>query len=238
MKVCARGLLVLLLAVASVRAEPLLQPLAGADAALPPAPWRYAGLPTQREPATRYGMAAIDGRRALRIEAESSYGNLVHPLQRPAEGLQLSWSWRVDSFAAGADLRRRDGDDNAVKVCVLFDLPLARVPFVERQLLRLARARSAEALPAATVCYVWDALLPAGSVLPNAYTRRLRYLVLRSGAEPGWRDERRDIAADFRQLFGDEGTEVPEVLAIALGADADNTRGRSLAHVADLVLAR
>lgn len=238
MKGRARGLLVLLLAVASARAEPLLQPLAGADGALPPAPWRYAGLPTQREPATRYGMAGVDGRRALRIEAESSYGNLVHPLQRPAEALQLSWSWRVDSFAAGADLRRRDGDDNAVKVCVLFDLPLARVPFVERQLLRLARARSAEALPAATVCYVWDALLLAGSVLPNAYTRRLRYLVLRSGAEPGWRDERRDIAADFRQLFGDESTEVPAVLAIALGADADNTRGRSLAHVADLVLAR
>ena len=57
-------------------------------------------------------------------------------------------------------------------------------------------------------------------------------------AEPGWRDERRDIAADFRQLFGDESPEVPEILAIALGADADNTRGRSLAHVADLVLAR
>lgn len=226
-----------MLALHVAQAEPLLQPLASGDGTAP-APWRYAGLPAQREPATRYGVVGLDGRRVLRIEAEASYGNLVHPLRRPADGLVLSWSWRVDAFAAGADLRRRDGDDNAVKVCVLFDLPLARVPFVERQLLRLARARSAEALPAATVCYVWDRLLPAGTALPNAYTRRLRYLVLRGGAEPAWRAERRDVAADFLRLFGDEAREVPEIIGIAVGADADNTHGHSIAHVADLALAR
>lgn len=234
-----RGLVVaMLLAAGAARGEPLLEPVAAMAGATPPLPWQFIGLPHQHAPATRFGVIELDGRRALRIEAEASYGNLVHPLHQAPEGLALSWTWRVDAFAEGTDLHRRDGDDNAVKVCVLFELPMARVPFVERQLLRLARVASGQPLPAATVCYVWDAHLDPGSVLPSPFTRRLRYLVLRSGGVPAWRSERRDVAADFLRLFGDESDEVPPIAGIAVGADADNTHGHSIAHVADLVLAR
>jgi Protein of unknown function (DUF3047) len=216
-----------------------LQPLVAADGSISAA-WRDARLPQQQLPATRYAAQVLEGRRAIRIEADAAYGNLVHPLQAAAAGLTLSWSWRVERFVEQSDLRRKDGDDNAVKVCVFFDLPMSDVPFVERQLLRLARSKSGEALPAATVCYVWDRQLAAGTVLPNPYSRRVRYLVLRS-AEDGrgaWRDERRDVAADFLRLFGDEATQAPAVTAVAFGADADNTRGHSLAFVADLSLDR
>jgi len=214
-----------------------LTPLA-ATTALPPAPWQVQGLPDQKMPMTRFALVDIDGRRALRIEADRSYGNLVHPLNPGTSStFQLAWSWRVERPLA-ADLRTKAGDDTAVKVCVFFDLALDRIPFGERQLLRLARARTQEHLPGATICYVWDALLPADTPLPNAYTRRMRYLVLQSGAaQPGeWRTERRDVGADFARIFGDESAQMPPVIGIAVGADADNTAGRSLAHVADLVI--
>ena len=216
----------------------LLQPF-GAAGAPPPDPWHFAGMPHQRKPATRFSVVDLDGRRALRVEAESSYGNLVHPLHVEADGLRLSWQWRVDDFIEDADLRKRKGDDTAIKVCVFFDLPLGQVPFVERQMLRMARAASDEVLPASTVCYVWDATLPAGTALHNAFTHRMRYLVLRSGAGQAkrWQAERRDIAADFRSLFGDESAQVPPVIGVGVGADADNTQGRSLAYVAELRLA-
>ena len=141
-------------------------------------------------------------------------------------------------LSEGTDLRRRDGDDAALKVCVLWDLPLERVPFVERQLLRLARSKTGEALPAATVCYVWDRQIAVGSTVPNPYSRRMRYLVLRSGDAGRWQEERRDVAADFLTLFGDESGSAPPVIGVAVGADADNTQGRSLAFVADPVLSR
>ena len=48
--------------------------------------------------------------------------------------------------------------------------------------------------------------------------------------------EKRNLAADFIELFGDESQEVPLVTGVAVGADADNTHSHSLAHVADLVL--
>ena len=223
-------------------AAPLLQPLVpgAGDEATPPAPWAVALLPEQRFPPTRYRLVRLDGQPALRIEADGSYGNLVHPLNgAPGRGT-LAWRWRVDEPNGAADLRRREADDTSVKVCVLFDLPLDRVPFVERQLLRLARSRSSFPLPAATVCYVWDARLPAGTRLDNADSRRVRTLVLRSGPAPAgqpWATERRDIAADFQLLFGDESPQqVPPLIAVAVGADADNTGGRSVAHLGELGL--
>lgn len=220
----------------------LLRPLeasVGAPEDQPPSPWALALLPGQTIPATQFKLERLDGQATLRIAAAGSYGNLVHALAGVPGAGQLRWRWRVDTLNNAADLRRRDGDDTSLKLCVLFDLPLAEVPFVERQLLRLARSRSATPLPAATVCYVWDARLPEGTRLDNAYSRRVRYLVLRSGPsrEGKWFSERRDVAADFRALFGDESPQqVPPLLAVAVGADGDNTGGRSLAHLADLTL--
>lgn len=215
----------------------LLAPLAGPGGRIHEA-WREAKLPQQKFPATRYAIETLDGRPALRMDAEGSYGNLVHELRTEAQGLTLSWRWRVDRFADDADLRNKQGDDNAAKVCVFFDLPLERVPFIERQLLRLARSKTGEDLPAATVCYVWDRQVAAGSAVPNPYSRRMRYLVLRSAETGRWHEERRDVAADFLRLFADEAGSAPAVIGVAVGADADNTQGRSLAYVADPALSR
>jgi Protein of unknown function (DUF3047) len=210
----------------------------GQAGAAPRAPWHVAGLPKQSKPFTSFAVVDLDGHRAVRIEADSSYGNLVYPLTPPRPVTHLAWQWRADELIADDDLHTKNGDDVALKVCVFFDLPLDKVPFVERQLLRVARNQSSEPLPAATVCYVWDARLPIGTALPNAFTKRLRYKVLESGPARlhQWIPERRNLAADFIELFGDETREVPLVTGVAIGADADNTHSHSLSHVADIVL--
>lgn len=228
-------------------ALPSLPPLVSGDRV--GAGWQFSGLPDQKLPRTRYDSVSLDGQRVLRVEAQGSYGHLVHdlpPSATPASG-QLVWRWRLDRANARADLRQKAGDDVALKVCASFDLPLAQVPFVERQVLRLARSRTGQALPAATVCYVWDPSLPAGTVLDNAYSRRLRMVVVRGQGDAlgAWVDERRDVAADLRRLFGDElggqggtGGALPPLTAIAVSADADNTGADSLGYVASVALQR
>jgi hypothetical protein len=215
-----------------------LVPLDAGSGPVPPAPWHVEGLPLQKKPFTRFSIEQIDGRRVLRVEADRSYGNLVHPLPGGDAGRFLSWRWRVDVPNEHANLRTRAGDDSAAEVCVMFDLPLQAVPFVDRQMVRLARTQSAELLPAATVCYVWDTHLPIGTTLDNAFTRRIRLIVLRGAdmAPMTWRIERRDVRADFLRLFGDEAAEVPDIIGVGIGADADNTQSRSLSYIADLVL--
>jgi Protein of unknown function (DUF3047) len=238
---CRLAACAFLLCAPAGHAVPLLplSALADADAvAPPPPPWQLVGLPKQHQPLTRFQVVMLDGHPALRVSAQASYGNLLHALPaHPPAGL-LAWRWRLDLPNPLADLRQRQGDDAAIKVCAAFDLPDKAVPFVERQLLRLARLRTGEHLPAATVCYVWDGQLPAGTALDNAYTRRVRLIVLHGPGSPlhTWLAERRDLRADFLRLFGDEAAEVPPLQALVLSADADNTQAHSLAHVADLNL--
>lgn len=215
-----------------------LVPLDAGVGPAPPLPWHVAGLPLQTKPFSRFSIVELDGKRVLRLDADRSYGNLVHPLAAGESGRFLSWRWRVDVPNERANLRLSGGDDAAAEVCVLFDLPLQAVPFIDRQVVRLARTQSTEVLPTATVCYVWDAHFPIGTVLDNAFTRRIRMIVVRGANTPlmAWRSEQRDVHADFLRLFGDEAQEVPAIVGIGIGADADSTQSRSLAYVADVVL--
>jgi hypothetical protein len=236
----SRWALALLLAAGAAQshAQSLLASLDG-PGNVPAPPWREALLPKQTLPKTRFEIVDLDGRRALRIESPASYGNLVHALEPLAgTGRHLSWQWRLDRPVEGADLQSKAGDDTAVKVCVMFDHALEALPFAERQQMRLARLLSGEDLPAATLCYVWDPRQAAGSVLPNAYTRRLRWFVLQGRGSPlgEWRSEQRDLRADFLRAFGDEARELPRIAAVLVGADADNRGGRGLAHVASMSL--
>jgi hypothetical protein len=49
--------------------------------------------------------------------------------------------------------------------------------------------------------------------------------------------ERRNLLADYRRAFGDEsGGAMPDIVAVAVSADADNTRGHGLAYFSDVVL--
>ena len=220
----------------------LLASLATGAMALPPlqdgAGWQVVGLPKQTLPVTRFGFTALEGQPVLRIEASASYGNLVHELPEGFGGRWLQWHWKLDTPLAAADLRSKAGDDAALKVCALFDLPLEALGLVERAKMRMARAVSGQWLPAATLCYVWDPSLPAGTLLPNAHSPRLRWIVARGSGAPlqAWQSERRDLHADFLRAFADEAQTVPPLKAIAVGADADNTGGRSVGWVAALDL--
>ena len=206
----------------------------------PPAPWRVVGVPGGKVPLTTYAIADIDGRKVLRVEANKSYGNLVHDLSlvHAEAGARLRWRWRLDEPLRGADLRRREGDDSPLKVCALFDMPLDKVGLIERSLLRLARGVSGEKLPSATLCYVWDSALPAGTLLANAYTARVRLIVVNSGEQRlgQWVNHDRDLAADFQRAFGEESNTLPPLQAVLVGGDADNTGGRSLGWVGDVTL--
>jgi len=223
---------------AAPAATPGLRAFSSAAEGAPPAPWRVVGLPTSKKPLTEFDIVTLGGERVLRVRADRSYANLSHRLPPNTAAARLQWRWRLDQAVAGADLRTKNGDDTPIKVCALFDLPLEALSFMERNVLRLTRAALGEYLPGATLCYVWDQKLPAGTELPNAFTRRIHYLVLNSGNTPlqTWVSHSRDLRADFLRSFGQESSTVPPLLAVAVGADADNTAETSLAYVGDLTL--
>lgn len=200
------------------------------------APWKVEPFPgSSSKRAGRFDIETIDGTQALRVEADNAYAALAHPWSAAVPG-PLIWRWRLEQPLAGTDIATKAGDDSALKVCALFDQPLDEIPFLERAALKLARATLSDTLPAATVCYLWDGRYAPGRAGLNAYSARVRYIVLRGPEAPlgRWQDEQRDLAADFKKLFGDESPTVPPLLAILVGADSDNTHGHSVGHVAAL----
>jgi hypothetical protein len=68
--------------------------------------------------------------------------------------------------------------------------------------------------------------------------RLFRGMVLRGSESPlgTWQQEQRDLRADFLRAFGDETTTVPPLMAVLVGADADNTGGHGLGWLQDLTL--
>lgn len=219
-----------------------LTPFSKATGDAPPAPWRVVGIPGKKKPVTTFSVVAIDGRQVLKVEANKSYGNLVHELPAgfvPGPELKLRWSWRVDQGLPDSDLRRRETDDSPLKVCALFDQPLERLKLLDRTILGIARLTTSENLPSATLCYVWDTRLDPGTLLENAYTSRVRMIVVDAGKQGlgKWTTQSRDLTADFRRAFGEEGATVPALTAVLVGADADNTGGHSLGFIGDVTLA-
>ncbi|MDM0032560.1 DUF3047 domain-containing protein [Variovorax sp. J22P271] len=231
----------LLMAAPDARAQDrnLLTPFSGATGAQPPAPWHFTTLPNKSP--TRFEVDQLDGQRVLKVDADNSYGNLVHPARVELnDKATLAWRWRVEAFVEGADLRTRAGDDGAAKVCVFFDFPLDRLSVGERTRLALARRATGEAVPTETLCYVWDNKEAKGNQFDNAFTKRIRMVVLESGAaaKPGsWTAERRNLLSDYRRAFGGEAGDIqPDVTAVAVSADADNTHGHGIAYFSDLDL--
>lgn len=215
---------------------PPLPPFSVAGSAQIQPGWQVSGLPAKYAvTTTRFEPVTMGPDSVLKVQSERSYGTLVHAW-RGAAPAGLQWRWRVDQPVRDANIATRAGDDSALKVCVMFDQPLADMPFVQRQTLRLAQAASNTPLPPATLCYLWDNRHPADTLMRNPYTPRVRYLVLQGPESPAgqWQTQRRNPAQDFLKAFGDESQAVPPVLAVAVGADSDNTGGASLAYLADL----
>jgi hypothetical protein len=204
----------------------------------PPAAWKFATLPNKTP--TKFTIVEMGGAKVLKVAADDSYGNLVHAMRvKVSDQATLSWRWRVDKLIDEADLKVRSGEDSAAKVCVSFGFDGSKLPFGERAKLSLARSSTGEDVPTETLCYVWDNKLPVDTALTSVFTKRIRFIVLQSGSGKvgQWVAERRNIAADHQRMFKDESDGVvPDVVAVAVGADADNTHGHGLAYVGDVAL--
>jgi hypothetical protein len=220
----------------AIDAAPLAPFSRGAPGATLPPGWEARFL--QRVPRSQVALVADEGTTVLEVRSQGSAGVAAHGVRAEAGAHPiLAWRWKVDRVVVTGDLTRREGDDFAARVYVFFDLPLAEVPFVDRFKIRLARLLYGEEVPTAAICYVWDNRQPPGTTAWNAYTDRVRVVVLESGAARAgrWVEARRDVAADFRAAFGSD-IAVPAVSGIALGNDTDQTGEAATARFGDVSL--
>jgi len=189
--------------------------------ALPPG-WQHQTLPKVAR-ANQFALVDEGDQRVLQIRSQASASSWAAPLDVDAARLpMLQWRWKVSRALTASDLRRREADDYAARLYVLFALPTERLSLADRLRIQTARLLAGIDVPAAALCYVWGRAQPVGSSGWNPYTDRVRMVVVDSGDEHAgqWRAHRRDIRSDWAEAFGGA---LPRISGLAVSADTDNT---------------
>jgi len=195
-------------------------------------PWRVLALP--RVKPAEIAIVPDEGVNVLRVRSQAGAGSAAQSFRADGHST-LAWRWKIDRVVAKADLHARSGDDFAARVYVFFDVPSGELPFGTRLKLKLLALIHGEPLPTAGICYVWDNRNAPGTSVWNPYTDRVRTVVLESGNAEAqrWKEERRDLAADFSAAFG---RPAPAITGIAAGNDTDQTGEEVTAWFGDFML--
>jgi hypothetical protein len=183
---------------------------------------------------TDYRIVRDEGVAVLRAEADGSASGLIRRIEvDPARYPMLAWRWKVAGVVDGADATRKEGDDYAARIYVAFKYDPARVSWFNRAKYALIRLIYGEYPPHAGLSYVWDNRLAPGTVLANAYTDRVRMIVVRGGNADAkrWVAEERNVLEDYRRAFGEEP---PPVAGVAIMTDTDDTGTRAVAWYGDI----
>jgi len=164
---------------------------------------------------TDYRLATRDNRTALRAHSDGAASGLFKEITVDlAKTPVLHWSWRVDNLLEGVDERSKAGDDYPARVYVVFSGGLF-----------FWRTRA--------INYVWSSNQPEGASWPNAFTSNAQMVAVTSG--PGrlgqWVSEQRNVAEDYRRLFGEEPG---SVAAVAIMTDTDNSGQSATAWYGDI----
>lgn len=186
---------------------------------------------------TRYRLVQQqDGSYAVKAEADASASGLIHPLDLDTrEHRVLRWRWKVENLLAKADVGRKQGDDYPARIYVAFAYDPARASVGQRMRYEAARMLYGEYPPHAGLNYIWEGRTPAGTVVPNVFTERVRMIVVESGAARlgQWIEYERDIYDDYRRAFNDEP---PRISGIAIMTDTDGTGESAVAYYGDIFL--
>ncbi len=187
--------------------------------------WHHVTFPGKN--ATLYSIVDNGDGDSLSAVSESSASVMRSTLNRaPSTYRDVSFSWRADALMADADISQRNFDDSPVRVMFAFDGDRSKFSMKNELLSELMRTMSGEEMPYATLIYEWSNTLPAGTIVENPRTDRIKKMVLESGtANLGkWRIHRRNLKADFEKAFGEESG---NLIGIAVMTDSDNTRSAS-----------
>jgi len=126
----------------------------------------------------------------------------------------LFWQWKVAKLPRGGDIRKRETDDEAGQIYVLFP----RFP-------TMVNTRS--------VGYIWDSQAPTGLFGTSTAYSKMRYVVLESGASRlnQWVSETRNVYEDYKKLFEEEP---PTVGSLLLYINSQHTKSSAECFYADI----
>jgi hypothetical protein len=187
---------------------------------------------------TRYSLVREDGMTVVKAVADRSASGLVREITiDPKEYPWIEWRWKAINLLQKGDVHSKQGDDYPVRLYITFAYEPRRLGVFEKLKYETVKLLYGGYPPLAAINYIWDSRTPTGTVVPNAYTDRVRMIVVESGPAKlnRWVSEARHLYEDYRRAFGEEP---PPISGVAIMTDTDNTGESATAYYGDIVFKR
>ena len=152
---------------------------------------------------TLYQVTREDAEYCIKATSRASASALYYRIEYDTKEYPiLKWQWKVSRVLSKGDALKRDGDDYAARVFVVFP---STVSWKGRVLV-----------------YVWASKLPKGRAVTNSHNSNFMMVAVESSSSGvgEWKDEQRNVYEDYQRYFGGEP---PRTGAIAIMTDTDNT---------------
>jgi hypothetical protein len=126
----------------------------------------------------------------------------------------FSWRWKASKLPEGGDIRKRETDEQAGQIYVVFP-------------------KFPKTLNTRSVGYIWDSQAPMGFSGTSTVYSKMKYIVLQSGATRlnQWISEVRDVYGDYKKLFQEEP---PTLGGVVLYINTQHTRSSAEIFYADI----
>jgi hypothetical protein len=154
----------------------------------------------------------------LEARANGSASGLAVKLDSiSADRTVLRWRWKIDRVPPGGSDSEIKKFDHSARLFVAFKTLIG---------------------PPRSVNYVWANEVAVGKTFEHPRSGRSRFVVLESGnARAGeWITEERDLAADWKRLFGEE--KVPAIVGLGFMTDSDGTKSSVTGNYDEIELSR
>ena len=120
-----------------------------------------------------------------------------------------------------------------MRVIVTFDGDMNKLDIEERALAARVKAITGQAMPYATLMYIWENKATLGDVIESPHTSRVKMIVAETGAarNGSWLEYERNIVRDYEKAFGEKPG---RIVSLGIMTDTDNTGETTTAFYGDI----
>jgi hypothetical protein len=198
-----------------------------------PSSWKHLPLASFKNN-TDYMLVVDEGVVVLRAQSHNAASFLAASADfDPHRFPMLSWRWKVVQGIPTASTTEQSKEDSPLRIMIAFDGDISKLPLKDRVAAKAAQSISGQALPYATLMYIWGEKVAVESITTSTRSARIRMLAV-AADEQGvgqWRSYSRNLVEDFKRAFGEEPG---KVLSIEVMTDTDNTGADAQAYYGDI----
>jgi len=198
-----------------------------------PEGWRVYRL-LRFKPLTKYEPVLDGGTPVVHAKASNSVSGIESPVNIDLYAYPVvQWRWKVPKLIENADNTQAATADAPARVIFTFEGGRDRLPPHEQLNYDLAKAFTGNALPYATLMYIWEPDRKEGDIITHYNSTRVKMVIAGNATRDlaRWHDMTFNVLEDFRRAFGEEP---PRIKTVGIMSDSDATGSSVEAYFGDI----